>query len=249
MAIDNDRDISGDTIISSTIKIVKLIELNPQGMPLATVIFDNWEFTNNTGDGHLSYMYTTSVLTGPTTSTFTNLTVLLELFNTFRTMVNQDTLESSCSVSNMGATNGDENQLEWIKMTVNGRSLFTQFLPRCVLDGRSSKIGATLLNKDNVIVDKREINSQIALNIPYYLSSVSIDPNFLFLVEDPTNPELGECAKTSKKSSIPLIGIICGLVVVALVALAGAIFIFKRRFRINMDDKRSMLSMSLVKRG
>eukprot|EP01133_Synstelium_polycarpum_P015048 gene15048-17806_t len=278
--IDNDNDESvANSTISSTIKIVKLIELDAQGQTLVSIPLDVWTFSNESAIGHTKYVYSVSVSPSPTVQS-TNITVYLEWFDSLKViefaglelnvqpftlkysinmtsysfssatntlqlvmeaeMVNQDKNQTSCSVSNHGAT--DEQHLDWIKMTVNGRSLFGQFLPRCILDKRPVRIGATLLNKDSVVVDSHLIKSQIAINIPHYSESINIDPNFGFLVEG-QDSDVDTCSSKKKSNIVLIAAIVAGIVGAAIITI-GVVFLFKKRFRLTMIDK----SIKLVKR-
>ncbi|KYQ99672.1 EGF-like domain-containing protein [Tieghemostelium lacteum] len=131
--------------------------------------------------------------------------------------------ECSSTDSNYGNDPTSE-YYQFMKMEVNGVSLYGKFIKYAIVDSRPRQIS------NSFSIDSQTPNNQgsslININIPHYSDSVMMDPDFSVLLDlDKTESYSDdECSqiksKSNKLSSAKLAGIIVGVVVFGIAAIA-----------------------------
>eukprot|EP01113_Clastostelium_recurvatum_P032180 TRINITY_DN4093_c0_g1_i1.p1 TRINITY_DN4093_c0_g1~~TRINITY_DN4093_c0_g1_i1.p1 ORF type:complete len:1054 (+),score=163.30 TRINITY_DN4093_c0_g1_i1:1-3162(+) len=155
----------------------------------------------------------------------------------------------ACGRTQMMTSSGSssqDNQLTWLSIfNSDGDSLYSQYPRYTLLDGRESTCHVTAGQQEGVV----------AITVPYFTSYVVIDPNFAVLV-NPSHidfkPSEGLACQPSSSlhnSGSPpfplrelIIGVVCGVVGVAIL-VAAALFVKRKRHREKITralDRRSV---------
>eukprot|EP01133_Synstelium_polycarpum_P007639 gene7639-8936_t len=153
----------------------------------------------------------------------------------------------ACSVKSAGTI--EASRYDWLSLKVNEYSLFGRFIKRAIIDGRVVSITNTIesATTDNTFAHSQSLNSFININLPYYISTVDMDPDFKVLID--TDPDLDACGGSSSRSmsSAKLAGIIVGsiafVVVAAIVIIRVRIVSLRhRKEKINMENKLNRIN-------
>eukprot|EP01133_Synstelium_polycarpum_P003742 gene3742-4316_t len=214
-------NITDDSLgIDSSISVYALREINADGIAVTQYMIDSWRANNYTKpNGNLFFNYTSTVVNRPVNT------------------------ESSCSMSNTGS-NGD---YDWMQLKVNGYTMYGQFIKLAMIDQRVVPITNSIETTSNsTYAPANTVDSSININIPYYMTSVLLDPNFSLLIN--TDPDKDNCSTGSSKKALSpakLAGIIVGAVAFAAVA---AIIGFRIRYLRNRHtEENNKLSSKLGK--
>ncbi|KAF2075453.1 hypothetical protein CYY_003234 [Polysphondylium violaceum] len=139
-----------------------------------------------------------------------------------------ESTKSDCSLLQTGNT--VESESEFVKMQVNDHSLYGRFIKRGVIDGRIKAVSNTPLDTQyNSISTSSKSQTYIGINIPFYVNSAQLDPDFSVLVD--TRSASGNtnaiCSKSDSKNSLTtaqIAGIVIGGVV--FLFIVGALIIY-----------------------
>jgi len=153
----------------------------------------------------------------------------LVLMATFKSLDSPDD-NSICSISNFIK---DQGTSEYLKIQIQDKSLFGRFIKYGIVGGRETLISNTLL-KDYTgsIIKPDETQTYIGLNIPYYTTSIQLDPDFSVLIESTSasDQENSICSdKKNKLTGAQIAGIVIGGVVFIVIVGIASIFIFSRK--------------------
>ncbi|KYQ90895.1 hypothetical protein DLAC_07766 [Tieghemostelium lacteum] len=115
--------------------------------------------------------------------------------------------------------NNNEND-EFYKLSINEYSLYSRFIKVGLIDNRPTQIQNQLISQQNT---SGSLQSTIAINVPFYQSTIVLDPDFSLLVKEDSS----FCTKSKGLTKTQLIGIIVGcsvfgvalLVIIAYVAI------------------------------
>jgi len=138
--------------------------------------------------------------------------------------------EKVCSITNFIE---DQGTSEYLKIQIQDRSLYGRFIKYGIVGGRETLISNTLL-KDYTgsIIKPDETQTYIGLNIPYYTTSIQLDPDFSVLIESTSasDQENSICSdKKNKLTGAQIAGIVIGGVVFIVIVGIASIFIFSRK--------------------
>lgn len=128
----------------------------------------------------------------------------------------------------------DSGNLRWVQYIVNGKTMYGTFLQNALIDQSPQPMGVSLDQK----------SSHVVLTVPFFWSTVTIDPDFSVLVQ--TDPD-SKCQTTVESESIKIIIMI--VVPLALLAIIAAFFIayfFARRRRRAFTRQMSGLEKRLA---
>ncbi|EFA76106.1 hypothetical protein PPL_10685 [Heterostelium album PN500] len=253
--------------IDAILSIVALRELDSNGGLITEYPFNTWAFDNQTEN---IYIYKTNASSTNITVTVqwfedasnfsfggqvipigsNTIKYSIEMTNySFRDklstlqLVMSATMSSSesdpCSQNQVGKST-DSTSIQWIKLTVNNRSLYGRFIKTGYIDGRSEVLSNHLLDSNYRVIESTDGKSTssntaqtyIGLNIPQYETSIFLDPDFSVLVSD----DKPQCKSGLSVGQIA--GIVVGAAVfVVIVAIIGA-FLLRRKFKIFIDGKK-----------
>ncbi|KAK5583864.1 hypothetical protein RB653_005468 [Dictyostelium firmibasis] len=141
----------------------------------------------------------------------------------------------SDSCSNKEFDNTTSTNLDYVKLSLSGRSLYGRFIRRALVDYTPITISNELLDQSlGSISDSHTSQSFIGINIPIYNKNVVIDPDFSLIINsNPTTNENSICSKSSKISSrlttAQLAGIVVGSVGFVAIVLAAIVTIRRKR--------------------
>ncbi|GAM22063.1 hypothetical protein SAMD00019534_052380 [Acytostelium subglobosum LB1] len=131
---------------------------------------------------------------------------------------------NSCSTKRVGNIdgNGNDDGLYWMRLKINGVSLYAHFIQRALVDGRPHVISNALLDKSEQEASINNINNNqaqatiVAINVPHFDRDVILDPDFQLLLDvDKVSGDDNDAicsSKTKSLSTIAMIGIIVGVV-------------------------------------
>ncbi|EFA84153.1 hypothetical protein PPL_03227 [Heterostelium album PN500] len=127
--------------------------------------------------------------------------------------------DSSCSSKQAGID--QNNDLKWLRLNIDNKSLYGRFSEYGYVDGRVQPVTNTLLKNDAQYIPestRESAQSYIGINIPNYANGVLLDPDFSNIVniDDPSN----EFDQICKGNSGIRMSIIAGIVVACIVFIA-----------------------------
>ncbi|EGG13367.1 EGF-like domain-containing protein [Cavenderia fasciculata] len=152
--------------------------------------------------------------------------------------------DGECSKQDYGLGNGDDkSDLQWIKLNIDTKSIYGQFIRRGIVDGRFTSIRNQLIQDELIVKPTHNTTTAfIGINVPFYSTLAILDPNFANLVDvdlDNNGGGGGVCISKSTPTKLTT-GAISGIVVgaVVLVALGTGGFLYRIKL------KRSALERS-----
>ncbi|EGG18076.1 putative transmembrane protein [Cavenderia fasciculata] len=165
--------------------------------------------------------------------------------------------ESECSSKEYGGTTED---MEWMKLGIDDKTLWGQFIKRGIIDGdRITSITNEILSDyidDSTSNSTSNSNSSssttfIGLNLPQYSVSAQLDPNFVHLIDVDNGDKTGSTLESICKSKDngltmgQIAGIVVGCIAAGAIAIASAIYLVHRRrtlkSNLKMQQKLSKL--------
>eukprot|EP01133_Synstelium_polycarpum_P007967 gene7967-9361_t len=126
--------------------------------------------------------------------------------------------------------NDETNDLQWIKINVNDKSIFGRFVRRGEVDGRIVVVSNKIIDRPDY-ESSSEKSTYIGLNIPNFSDTALLDPDFSLLVNQ--NGDSCGHSKSGKLSLAQIIGIAVGGAVFLVIMAIGAYLILKRRYYIS----------------
>ncbi|KAF2077667.1 hypothetical protein CYY_001055 [Polysphondylium violaceum] len=129
-----------------------------------------------------------------------------------------------------------------VQMTLNGETLIGTFSDRMIVDNRPAYNKVNQLTVEQITAKKLDKSSStyISISTPFFKSSVVVDPNFGMLVS--SAPSSDECESKGMPSWKLAVIIVCSVVGVSLIVVAGAIL-----FRMNatkvIELKHKMINL------
>ncbi|EFA80049.1 hypothetical protein PPL_06870 [Heterostelium album PN500] len=119
-------------------------------------------------------------------------------------------------------TSGDNNDLEWIKLQYNGKILYGRFVQIALVDGQPQKASTKLIESE-----EEGGSSYFGINIPFFVNTVVLDPDFSVLVTDQYN----NCKDDTVLSTGAIIGIAVGGAVFVILSLSTFMILYNRTRR------------------
>eukprot|EP01133_Synstelium_polycarpum_P007638 gene7638-8935_t len=161
-------------------------------------------------------------------------TLQLVLRSTMATQSNE-----ACSIATKGTNS--QSAVDWMTLKINQYTLYGRYMKKAVIDNRVVAITNTIDTTTNDTYSLTPtLDSFISINIPYYIESVNLDPDFSILVE--TDPDYsGVCSNSSTKwmTTPRLAGIIIGSLTLAAAATTVAIVV-KLKQRKNLLENQKL---------
>ncbi|EGG14026.1 hypothetical protein DFA_11788 [Cavenderia fasciculata] len=162
--------------------------------------------------------------------------------------------ESKCTSKEYG---GDSDKdIEWMKLSIDDKSLFGQFIKRGVIDNDqistiNNEIVTDFIDNDSVQQSNSSFSTTyIGLNIPIFFTSVQLDPNFVHLidVDNKVGTSIESTCKGSDEKGLSMgkiAGIVVGCIVGAAIGVALTIYL-TRRHRERKLDRNTQLKLQRV---
>ncbi|GAM20831.1 hypothetical protein SAMD00019534_040060 [Acytostelium subglobosum LB1] len=130
---------------------------------------------------------------------------------------------NSCSVQQYGYTDGDKDNLFWMRVKVQSYSMYGHFIQKAMIDDRVSAVSNILLNDTVQTVANNTQSSQtlIGINVSAFTRQAYLDPDFLLLldIDDAKDIDGAFCKHSSSSKLSPLA--IAGIVVLCVVFVAA----------------------------
>ncbi|EGG16012.1 hypothetical protein DFA_09684 [Cavenderia fasciculata] len=166
-------------------------------------------------------------------------TVMNTLQVVLRTSVEAN-YDSECSSREYGF--GEQDNLDWMKLNIDDKSLWGQFIRRGILDDRIATINNQIItdyidSSDNDTSSSSTTN-YVGLDVPYFSRYVQLDPNFVHLVNVDGDMSDSTC-KTSPSGLTmgQIAGIVVGCIAGGAIAIASTIYILHKRKFIKSQKK------------
>ncbi|EFA80050.1 hypothetical protein PPL_06871 [Heterostelium album PN500] len=140
-------------------------------------------------------------------------------FLQLRMSTNFSSNDEKCSSSI--ETSGNNNDLEWIKLQYNGKILYGRFVQIALVDDQPQKASTKLIESE-----EEGGSSYFGINIPFFVNTVVLDPDFSVLVTD----QYDKC-KDPLLSTGAIIGIAVGGAVFVILSLTSFIIFYNRTRR------------------
>ncbi|KAN0043446.1 hypothetical protein ACTA71_011105 [Dictyostelium dimigraforme] len=201
------------------------------------VTFANQELVMNPS----TLKYTIEITSFPFSSYLNNLELIMSA--TIQSNTNDNGV---CSAKEFGETSSGDNS-NYLKIQVEDHSLYGRFIKRGIVDNYNIiSISNVLLDSQfKPITEAKSLQSFIGIQIPYYKSSIIIDPDFSILLDsnDASSKSNSICSDTSKKlGTTQIIGIVLGAVgFTCVIALSVTYYIIKKRkqekFIVSLGEK------------
>ncbi|EFA74860.1 hypothetical protein PPL_11894 [Heterostelium album PN500] len=150
--------------------------------------------------------------------------------------------DSSCITSDF-SDDTQSSEIQYLKLQINGKTLFARFINFGIIDYRIQSLTNKLISPDQQHSGESSTitTSLVGINIPYYESSVLLDPDFSLLVDQDPN----KCGQSnSGLSNAKIAGIIVGSVVFGVIIVIAAVLILKRRYVFRFDKGINMVKIS-----
>ncbi|GAM20824.1 hypothetical protein SAMD00019534_039990 [Acytostelium subglobosum LB1] len=130
---------------------------------------------------------------------------------------------NSCSVQQYGYTDGDKDNLFWMRVKVQSYSMYGHFIQKAMIDDRVSAVSNILLNDTVQTVANNTQSSQtlIGINVSAFTRQAYLDPDFLLLldIDDAKDIDGAFCRQSSSSKLSPLA--IAGIVVLCVAFVAA----------------------------
>ncbi|EFA80332.1 hypothetical protein PPL_07165 [Heterostelium album PN500] len=141
----------------------------------------------------------------------------------------ETTESTSCSAKQSGGV-GDA-EVSWIKLQLNGKTLYMRFLTLADSDGRPTQITNSIVDgSPNKTDNAQKSDAIIGINVPYYDIYTLIDPDFSMLID--TQNEDSTCSKKSSGlSKNALIAIIVCAAAFGVALMAMVAYSIRRHFQ------------------
>ncbi|KYQ93866.1 EGF-like domain-containing protein [Tieghemostelium lacteum] len=148
----------------------------------------------------------------------------------YASIISSESTVGSCIYQDSGNTTDSDS--EYIKLQVNGNSLYGRFIKRAIVDTRITAI-STIVTSDTENESTNQISSYLAIQIPFYSTKVHIDPDFSILVDtkparEQPNSLCTDSLDSDSLTTVQLIGIIVGCSL-AVILVGVALFIYQYR--------------------
>ncbi|KAK5578650.1 hypothetical protein RB653_008323 [Dictyostelium firmibasis] len=135
-------------------------------------------------------------------------------------------IDSSCgpdSVEYFSNSDDISNNINYLKITKNGQSLFGRFQDKMLSDGRPTTVLAKLENSEN---GKPKI---ITISLPHCANQCILDPDFSLLVSFSNS-----CSNENKRSWVLPVAIVVPIVTVSIIIVVSIILIKKNSIKIRI---------------
>jgi len=127
------------------------------------------------------------------------------------------------------------NSLESIVITINGTSLYGQFFPQAIIDGRI-RVVSFRWNQD----------ATVTAIIPHFWQDMEMDPDFSVLLGSKRQDNCSASAESSDVSTTVYIAVFVSLGLALLIALAVGIMFPRLRLKWQVHMKRKSLEMDEI---
>ncbi|EFA78149.1 hypothetical protein PPL_08799 [Heterostelium album PN500] len=158
--------------------------------------------------------------------------------------------------ANINPTNSDScssqeadpsQELTWIKLRVNDKSLYGRFIDTAIIDGIETKVRNTLLNANATDGGAESADHTnvyfVGINIPNFQTVAMLDPDFSVLLDD------NSVCKSTGLTTLQKIGIIIGSVLGFIILATILVFIIKRKYgykiKMMMEERKNQKSVEL----
>ncbi|EGG20629.1 hypothetical protein DFA_00490 [Cavenderia fasciculata] len=179
--------------------------------------------------------------------------------------------DAECSSKEYGF--GDSQDVEWMKLNIDEKTLWGQFIKRGIIDDRVTTISNQLVT-DFIDTDNNNSSSSsnntytntntsstpsyttnyIGMNLPYYNQMAKLDPNFAHLINVDGDNSDATCKGKSSSDGLStgqIAGIVAGCIVAGAVAVGAVMYtVHKRKTNISkkkMDQKMKRVSQAMSK--
>ncbi|KAF2070586.1 hypothetical protein CYY_008091 [Polysphondylium violaceum] len=267
---------NNDIALESLISIVGLNELDQTGQIIKRMTFDQWIYTKINDDLHqyntsivgaiqtnisvwIEYFEEQQIiqfagqnLTMYPSSIKYKIAITRYPFSSSLNMLQFVMAASFITPTNGECTYTDFNNTiedsEYLRLQIDSHSLFGRFIKRGLLDDRPRVVTNSILENDGYTSFKNTSmgSSFIGMNLPFYLRTAIIDPDFSVLIDsNPASSKQGStCAtkKTNKLSGAKIAGIVIGCVAfVSIIVVAVSYHLYKKKkqlkFEKNVENK------------
>eukprot|EP01133_Synstelium_polycarpum_P014240 gene14240-16804_t len=83
--------------------------------------------------------------------------------------------DDSCTASSSD-TNQFNGEMTWMKIQMNGQSVYGRFIDRGLIDGRPTKVVNKIIDNNKISGDSMTSITKIGIEVPYFIQSAIIDP-------------------------------------------------------------------------
>eukprot|EP00026_Physarum_polycephalum_P000643 Phypoly_transcript_00644.p1 GENE.Phypoly_transcript_00644~~Phypoly_transcript_00644.p1 ORF type:complete len:358 (-),score=56.53 Phypoly_transcript_00644:121-1194(-) len=138
-----------------------------------------------------------------------------------------DSAQNVSSKNDLTSSKDGSQNVQWLKLNVDGISLYTTFVEDIVKDGQISRASFSLDSDSNII-----------LSTPSFWQQVEIDPVYTVLVDPRSGASCEDCGNKKRgglKISGKLIGGVVGGVSAATIILCVALFIIRKKDKAEVD--------------
>eukprot|EP01132_Coremiostelium_polycephalum_P006822 gene6822-8461_t len=177
-----------------------------------------------------TFKYSISVSSYPFAQTVNQLQIVMEA--SIENQQTNETEDKSCSIQDLGT---NQDSLQWIKLTINEKSLYGTFYQRGIVDNQNRLVSTSYLDGQSSPTYSKSTNSRIGINIPFFNDKVLLDPNFQVLVDQTSNRS--RCKK-SGLTVAQIAGIAVGSAMAFLIIVLIAAFIIKKKYKVVFKEKK-----------